>query len=202
MREVAVIGAGGHARPVLTLLGRLGLKADGIYDEAFRGDGEFILGVPVRGPLVCVPPGYSLVLACGDNHARSVLAERFMSQLLLDPLVHPTAVIEPGVQLGAFCQVLGMAAINACAVIGAGTLVNTGAVIEHEATVGAFCHVSVNATICGRVRIGDFCFLGAGAVVKDKVRICRDTIIGANATVVKDILEPGVYVGSPARRLR
>jgi acetyltransferase-like isoleucine patch superfamily enzyme len=34
------------------------------------------------------------------------------------------------------------------------------------------------------------------------VRICGGTVIGAGAVVTKDIDEPGVYVGNPARLLR
>jgi serine acetyltransferase len=31
---------------------------------------------------------------------------------------------------------------------------------------------------------------------------CNDVTIGMGAVVVKDITEPGIYVGNPARRLK
>jgi acetyltransferase-like isoleucine patch superfamily enzyme len=34
------------------------------------------------------------------------------------------------------------------------------------------------------------------------VEIADGTVIGAGAVVVKDIRQPGVYAGNPARRLR
>jgi acetyltransferase-like isoleucine patch superfamily enzyme len=34
------------------------------------------------------------------------------------------------------------------------------------------------------------------------VTICDHVVIGAGAVVTKDITEPGIYAGNPARRLR
>jgi len=63
-------------------------------------------------------------------------------------------------------------------------------------------HISVGAIICGRVIIGDECFIGAGSVVKDNVKICNNVTVGANSLVIKDITQPGVYIGNPVKRLR
>jgi acetyltransferase-like isoleucine patch superfamily enzyme len=43
--------------------------------------------------------------------------------------------------------------------------------------------------------------LGAGAVVIDGVFVTSDVIIGAGGVVVGEIVDPGVYVGVPVRRL-
>lgn len=43
--------------------------------------------------------------------------------------------------------------------------------------------------------------IGSNATILP-VRIVANTVIGAGAVVTKDILEPGVYVGNPARKLR
>jgi acetyltransferase-like isoleucine patch superfamily enzyme len=34
------------------------------------------------------------------------------------------------------------------------------------------------------------------------VRICDGTVIGAGAVVTRDIVEPGIYAGNPARKIR
>ncbi|MFD2270337.1 acyltransferase [Undibacterium arcticum] len=34
------------------------------------------------------------------------------------------------------------------------------------------------------------------------VTVCAGVVIGAGAVVTKDILEPGVYAGNPARRIK
>jgi serine acetyltransferase len=34
------------------------------------------------------------------------------------------------------------------------------------------------------------------------VKLCDDVVVGAGAVVARDIVEPGTYVGVPARRVR
>ena len=41
--------------------------------------------------------------------------------------------------------------------------------------------------------------IGIGVIVSNNINICGDCIIGAGAVVVKDIDEPGTYVGMPAK---
>lgn len=50
-------------------------------------------------------------------------------------------------------------------------------------------------------RIGDHVSIGTNATVLP-VTICDHVVIGAGAVVTRDITEPGVYAGNPARRLR
>lgn len=49
--------------------------------------------------------------------------------------------------------------------------------------------------------IGDNVSIGSNATILP-VTICDRTIIGAGAVVTKDITEPGIYAGNPARLLR
>ncbi|HBQ4551752.1 TPA: N-acetyltransferase, partial [Escherichia coli] len=44
--------------------------------------------------------------------------------------------------------------------------------------------------------------LGAGAIVLPGVEICSNIIVGAGAIVTKNLEEPGVYVGQPARKIK
>ena len=50
-------------------------------------------------------------------------------------------------------------------------------------------------------RVGSGTTIGSGATILP-VRISPNCVIGAGAVVTKDLTEPGVYVGNPARRLR
>ena len=52
-----------------------------------------------------------------------------------------------------------------------------------------------------RTRVGDRVAVGAGATILPVV-IADDVVVGAGAVVTQDLLEPGVYVGNPARFLR
>ena len=48
--------------------------------------------------------------------------------------------------------------------------------------------------------VGNHVSIGSNATILP-VKICANTVIGAGAVVTKDITEPGVYAGNPARRM-
>jgi acetyltransferase-like isoleucine patch superfamily enzyme len=50
-------------------------------------------------------------------------------------------------------------------------------------------------------RIGNHVSIGTNTTILP-VTICDHVVIGAGAVVTHDILEPGMYVGNPARLLR
>ena len=50
-------------------------------------------------------------------------------------------------------------------------------------------------------KIGNHVSLGSNSTIMP-VNICDNVVIGAGAVVTKDITEPGIFVGNPARRLR
>jgi len=64
-----------------------------------------------------------------------------------------------------------------------------------------FVHVSPGSHLAGKVSVGKSSWLGIGSVVSNNVNICSGCNVGAGAVVVKDITEPGTYVGVPARRV-
>lgn len=49
--------------------------------------------------------------------------------------------------------------------------------------------------------LGDNVVIGANSVVIGPVTICDDVLIGAMSLVNRDIVEPGVYVGVPVRKV-
>ena len=58
-----------------------------------------------------------------------------------------------------------------------------------------------NRDLWRATKIGDRVSIGSNATILP-VRIVDDVVIGAGAVITRDILEPGVYAGNPARRLR
>ena len=53
----------------------------------------------------------------------------------------------------------------------------------------------------GSTRIGNHVSIGSNATLLP-VNICDNVVIGAGAVVTKDITQPGVYAGNPAKKLR
>lgn len=55
---------------------------------------------------------------------------------------------------------------------------------------GRIPHIGNNVKVC------------TNAVVLGDISLCDDTIVAAGAVLLKDALEPGVYAGVPARRVK
>lgn len=202
-KPVIVIGAGGHARSVIPLLRNFGFDPQGIYDDSWRaGLEEVIFGCKVQGNVDALPDNSKIVLAVGNNSARSDYFKRLQDSILKENVIHSTAHLEIDTRLGAANLVFPKVFINAAALIGDNNIINSGSIIEHECILGSHSHISVGAILSGRVKVGSYCFIGAGAVVRDKISICDHVTVGAGAVVVKDIVEPGLYAGCPARKLK
>jgi acetyltransferase-like isoleucine patch superfamily enzyme len=49
--------------------------------------------------------------------------------------------------------------------------------------------------------IGNNVSIGTNSTILP-VKIADDIVVGAGAVVTKDLLEPGIYAGNPARKIR
>ena len=197
-----ILGFGGHARSVTDVALAAGITDFCFVDENTQ-PGETFLGFPViaqwRDELT---EGWSVFPAAGDNARRKEQMDTIQnSGWPIATLIAPTATIGAGSAINQGSFIGHHAHIGPMAKVGAGCIVNTSAVIEHECIVGEFTHISVNSTIAGRSKIGNFVMVGAGAIVIDGVNIADGVIIGAGAVVKKSILEMGVYVGVPVKRV-
>ena len=106
--------------------------------------------------------------------------------------------------------------------IGAGTFINSGAVILDvgRVTIGADAQIGPNVQIltpthpldpalrrtgaeaAEPIEIGDNAWLGGGVIVCPGVTIGRDTVVGAGAVVTRDLPDGVLAVGNPARVIR
>ena len=112
------------------------------------------------------------------------------------------APVRWGTVIGEGTVVMPGAVINAGAVVGNHCIINSGAVVEHDNRLGDFVHISPKAALGGTVTVGEGTHVGIGACVRNNLTICCGCTVGAGAAVVKDITESGVYAGVPARKLK
>lgn len=199
---VAVIGAGGHAKVVISTLLAAGHSIAAVFDDDAAKWETQILGVPVIGPVAAlrdrqVEPA---VIAIGNNAKRREIAETF--DLRWITAVHPAAYVHPSVKLGAGSVVFAGAVIQPDAAIGEHVIVNTGATIDHDCVIGDFAHIAPGAHLAGDVGIGEGAFLGIGCAVIPGIRIGSWTTVGAGGVVVRDLPERVIATGIPAKPQR
>lgn len=191
-----LFGCGGHGRSIADIILSNDPAAQIVFVDKQARSGETVLGFPVRAVCDLLDP-YRAMATVGNNTDRKRIYETLDHG-------HMAPVISSMAHLGRHCQI-GMgtsvgygAFVGPEAMVGENTILNTGCIVEHEVSIGAHNHIAPHATLCGRSQTGDLVMIGAGATVIDGIRIVSSVIVGAGATVVRDITEPGIYVGTPA----
>ena len=131
-------------------------------------------------------------------------------------------IVEPvnlyGCTIGSQCFIGPFVEIQRNVTIGDRTKVQSHSFICELVTIGGDCFIGHGVMFINDLfasggpaggdktkwmatRVGNHVSIGSNATILP-VTICDHTIIGAGAVVTKDISEPGIYAGNPARKIR
>ena len=200
---VFVLGAGGHAKVVISMLRASGMEVAGLYDDDPAKQDAACAAVPVIGLISSLTSAMSseCVLAIGDNATRQKLARR-MSWVHWLTVVHPKAYVHDSVRLGPGTVIMAGAVVQPDAQIGAHCIINTGATVDHGCVIGDFCHVAPGCNLGGAVTLAEGVLLGIGSVAIQSVSVGAWTAVGVGAAIVSDLPARVLAVGAPARVLR
>jgi UDP-perosamine 4-acetyltransferase len=204
---VIILGAGGHAKVLIDAMLTSSAIILGVVDSntALR-DGN-LLGVPVLGGDEVVntylPSEIQLVNGLGSvgiPSKRQQLYEKF-KQLGFDfsTIIHPSAIIASHVEQGEGAQIMAGAVIQPCCRIGANSIINTRASVDHDCIIGDHVHIAPGVTLSGGVTIGSGTHVGTGATIIQGVTIANDCLVAAGAVVTRDLIAGTKVRGVPAR---
>lgn len=201
-KSLIVLGAGGHAKVVISTAHASGYSVQAIYDDNPAKWGSLLLGVPVRGEVQQVEQLECLgFIAIGDNQARKRIATQLQC-LVWATLIHPHSWADASVQVGEGTLLNAGVVVQPEAKIGRHCIVNTSASIDHDCEIDDFVHISPGARLAGGVKVGEGTLLGVGCVVLPNRTIGAWSIVGAGAVVVDDVPKGVVVAGVPARVIR
>lgn len=205
LTRVVVLGAGGHARvcldaliddPTIEVVGCVSVDGTGV-------DG---LPVPVLGRnqdvlrIVSDEGCTHAFVAIGDIAARARVTTDVLDQgLALVSAASRFAMVSSRAVLGMGSLVCAGSVVNAAAEIGRGVIVNTSASVDHDCRVGEFAHLAPGSVLGGEVVVGARAFVGLGARILPRVTIGEEAVVGAGAVVLRDVPPGATVVGVPAR---
>jgi sugar O-acyltransferase (sialic acid O-acetyltransferase NeuD family) len=201
-KNVAVIGAGGHAKVVIGTLRTNGCSVAAIFDDDSSLWGTELLGIPIRGAIeIANHSEFELgIIAIGDNAARMRIAHRLNLRWLT--LVHSAAWVDPDAKLGTGTVVFAGAIIQAGSVVGEHVIVNTSASVDHDCVVKDFVHIAPGVHLGGNVLVDEGAFLGIGSSAIPGRKVGAWTTVGAGAVVVRDLSDGVVAYGVPGKPAR
>lgn len=143
---------------------------------------------------------HTVYICIGDNVIRARVLEELIAQNIFCPvLIDKSAIVSVKSIIGVGTFVYPGAIINACARLGKGIICNSASIIEHDCEISDYCHIAPGAVLAGNVKVGMYSFIGANAVIKQGVRIGVSVIVGAGAVVIKDIPDGTIVYGNPAK---
>lgn len=202
--KLLIIGAGGHGKVVADIA----LKMNKWQKIVFLDDDKNIkssMDLEVIGTFNDVfthIDEYEIFIGIGNNDTRQKIHEMLETLGASIPnLIHPKAVIGNQVDIGTGTVVMAGVVVNCCTKIGKGCIINTSSSIDHDNCIEDFVHISPGVHLAGKVKVGQGSWLGIGSVVSNNIIITNGCKLGAGSVVVKDISDPGVYVGVPVRRV-
>lgn len=203
-KRLLIIGASGHGKVVADIA----IKMNKWRTVSFLDDNESIkscMGMEVIGKssdALIYRDEADFFVAIGDNATRKMIQEDLESQgCSFVNLIHPSAIIGSDVEIGVGTAVMAGVVINGPCRIGKGCIINTNSTLEHDNVIDDYVHISPGVTLAGTVSVGQGSWLGVGSIVSNDVSICPECKIGAGTVVIKDITEPGTYIGVPARKI-
>ncbi|GAA0478667.1 acetyltransferase [Alkalibacterium indicireducens] len=202
--KLIIIGASGHGKVVADIA----IKMDKWQSIAFLDDDESIktsMGLEViskTADAFTYKDEADFFVAIGNNATRQKIQEKLIDEgLNIVSFIHPSSVIGTDVEIGMGTVVMAGVVVNCSTRIGKGCIINTSSSMDHDNVIEDYVHISPGVNLAGTVKVGKGTWLGIGSVVSNNVNICSSCKIGAGAVVVKDITEPGTYVGIPVRRV-
>ena len=195
---IVVIGAGGHAKVLISTLIARGIPIAAVFD-----DDDAKWGMDAQGTRVSRTErerGGSAIIGIGGNAKRMEVARALNFEW--ETVVHPSACVHPSAKIGRGTVIFAGAVVQPDAVIGEHVIVNTGATIDHDCIVGDFAHLAPGVHLAGSVQVGEGAFLGIGSAAIPGVKIGRWSTLGAGAVAIRDLADGAVAVGVPAKILK
>ena len=208
MRNIIIIGSGGHSRSVISIVKASNKwRKISIIDTQYNGNAEKILTVPVVGGMKFLDTvdtsNTDIFIAIGDNFLRKDMISLIINKGFKIPnLIHTNSTLDQDVTLG-YANFIGPGAnLGPDVKVGNGNIINTLANLDHESKIGDYNQLAPSSVLCGRSIIGNLVFIGANSTIVDSLEIADKTIIGAGAVVIKSIENSGdTFVGVPAKKI-
>lgn len=192
--KLALFGYGGHAREVATQIDE---------DITFFVDDEYVNGItkPVSkfDPIL-----YTMMVAVANSSHRYEIVQKLPKETTYFTFIHPSAQImdtlDESIKLGEGTFIGANSILTTNIIIGKHAILNRGNQIGHDCRIGDYFSAMPGAIVSGNVEIQDFVYMGTNSSIKERMSVYSLVTIGSNSTVVKPIIEPGIYVGVPAKK--
>ena len=192
MKNVIIIGAGGHAKSCSDVIqSKKEFSILGFIDNNLKKNSNLkIIGSDKELQILRKKTKYALI---GIGQIKNYkLRKNIYDKLInlkfdLPSISSKFAYVAKDTQIDISSIIMHRAIVNSNAQIGYNTIINTGAIVEHDTIVQNNCHIAPGAILNGEVLVKSGTFVGSGTIIKQGIKIGHNCIISANKYIDKSI---------------
>jgi sugar O-acyltransferase (sialic acid O-acetyltransferase NeuD family) len=191
--KLALFGYGGHAREVAA---QIDDNITFFVDDKYAND--------IAKPISEFDPSeYMMMVAVADSRDRFDIVQKLPKETKYFSYIHPTAlVMSDAIMIGQGTFIGANSILTTNIKIGDHCILNRSNHIGHDTVIGDYFSAMPGAIVSGNVIVYSMVYMGTNSSIKEKLSIHSLVTIGSNAAVVKNIEEPGTYVGVPAKKIK
>jgi acetyltransferase EpsM len=197
MKEVIIIGAGGHAAELHDYIGHNNvarpndqLKVIGLIDDDEKNYHHYGFEEPFLGSIKnhVIRKDVVYLMGIANLDYRKSIIETFQNAAgQFIGLIHPTAIISPSVEIGEGVVISHNASVGAKVKIGKFNMLNSRCTIGHDTTMGDYNFISPQAAISGNTKIGNENLIGTNACTIPGMTIGNNNKIAAGMVIYKPV---------------
>lgn len=210
MEKIAIVGSGGFAREVLTLINDINRVKPQYEIVGFVGLDmtQTVHGYPVIGndeEVNLINEPLSLAIAVGEPHMKAKIRSKYNNPLISFPtLIHPSVLIGDSqtVSFGEGCVVCAGCILTTDIQVKDFVTLNLMNTVGHDTVIECYSSFMPSVNISGEVHVHEGVYVGTGAKIINQLEIGEKTIIGAGAVVAKSLPANCTAVGVPAKPIK
>ena len=147
---------------------------------------------------------YKVLVAVGDPAIRwKIIHEQLEKDTEYATFVDEKALIlDPEtIKIHTGSMIMANVVLTTNIIIGEHAVLNPCTTVGHDTRIDSFFTSAPGVNIAGNCKIGKRNIFGIASSMKQQITTCDDVILGLNTGVVKNIVEPGTYICTPAKKL-
>lgn len=114
--------------------------------------------------------------------------------------IDPTAMVVDTAEIGEGSIIFPYSSVFSQAVLGSDCMISPYSMVSHKSVLGQGVVMQPYSIVAGSSYLGNWSKMNVRSLILDQINVVDRCEIGAASTVTKNIIEPGRYLGSPARR--
>ena len=190
MKELILLGAGGHAKACIDVINSKSnfkiaclVGNNGINDSRIFDDKKILSQTAFNKKIKKIKKNIFIFIAIGQlksSENRKKLFNFYKKKNFIFPIIiSSNAYVSKSAEIGEGTILMHKTTINTNSKIGKNCIINTGSIIEHDVVIEDHVHIAPGAIVLGGSIIRQNSFVGAGTVIKQNSIISKNSIIGS-----------------------